>query len=482
MGQLYYCRGGAAHVSPFADWNKFLHADSGSRYSQIVGTIAAESFLYGGYITQAGVPNSTFWETDGTWSIEVEQDGSFDTCLGQAQVLRLDSAGNILQTGAYTAQQTLPGSTQRTFTMTCPIWTWGEENSGNLFAVRVAIYNPEVGAATDFKLFTNTEEVNTGLTENKRGDIYTDTVTTADDFRTCVHFSDTVTVTDPTVLPTIVGTYTDTVTTADDFRTCVHLTDRVYVNDVAEEDNYSPLKDPKPGAISPGWQSGGAKSTKAWPISDVGYDANKWRPFPGGTGTWWQQLDNDVDLTDTTDGVSSLQVLPPYWSLGLGFTGLQANWGIVEDVTFRIRTTIAACDSGNGTIWYVVGLYVGGVLLTSDDPISVIVDPAGVTNEIYSATYTGVNLNVLEFNTITASFGYLCKNSGGVNVSLPVPFVYAVDLIASRGAYEKVISEDSWGAGKPSASSGWGANDKAITADSWSGKQIPGGSGWIEKE
>jgi hypothetical protein len=376
--------------------------------------------------------------------------------------------------------------------MTCPTWTWGDENSGNLLAVEVHIYNPEVGAATDFRLYTNVEEVNTGLTQNKRGGIYSDTVTATDPTtlpKVVGTYTDTVTATDPTTLPSVVATYTDTVTTADDFRTCVHFTDRVYANDVLDEDNYAPLKDLKPDAVAPGWKSGGAKSDTAYPMGDVDAPVwQQWSVFPGNKeGPRWPNLDNDVDLTDTTDGAQSQQLVggePPNYQLRLTFSGLNANWGTIENITFRVRHTIGACDSGNGTIEYWAALYINGDIaggaLTED--ARTFINPAGVTNTVTTITYTGVNLTVLEFNTIACNFSYICRAADGTPLTEPKPTVYAIDLIASRTGYEKVISEDSWGSGKPSASSGWGSNPKTITADDWGdGKFIPGET-WNPKE
>lgn len=283
--------------------------------------------------------------------------------------------------------------------------------------------------------------------------------------------------TDITITGELVGyaTFTDGMGTPESLVVAPHFSDHIYTGDVLEEDNYAPLKDPKPGVISPGWHGGHGVTAKAYPIGDINYDPNNWRTWPA-HGTWWQHIDNDVDLPDTTDSVASLQVLPPYSPLALYFTGLPADWGVVENVTVRLRTTIGAVDSGNGTITYYTRIYKDGSTSIAAQDTSI--NPDGVTNVIYEETFSGVNLTILEFNTITANFSYLVKDSGGIPVSSPRPTVYAVDIIASRQGDEKIITEDSWPETKPISSDF--DSTKNISEDVWT-ERDPSGSGWEPK-
>jgi hypothetical protein len=283
----------------------------------------------------------------------------------------------------------------------------------------------------------------------------------------------------------VTATFTDTVTITESLTFCPHFTDRVYVNDVEQVDNYSPIRDAKPPALNPGFGTGGDVSEAVYPMGDVGdIEWTDWGCAPGNKdGARWQNLDNDVDLTDTTDSVGSGQGEPPITGLPLVFSSLPSDWGVIEDVTFRARHTIGACDSGNGTIEYSGWLYIngdrGGSSLTAD--ARTFIDPAGVTNEIYTQTYTGVNLTVLEFNTIACNFTYLNKDSGGTPIAGPWPTVYAIDIIAARGGSEKDITEDNWTPEKTIIKDAW-ASEKTIVKDSWDSEKTIVKDAWASEK
>ena len=175
-GQLYYCRGTTAHVTPFTDWNRVLNDSTGALYAQTLGTIAAYGTHYGGYISAANVPDSTWWESSSMWFIEVRQATNNYTIDCRARLNRLDSGGSVIQTGDWTSAQTLVKDVTKIFSMACPEWDRTEEAAGNLLAVELELYNDSAGEATDYRLFYNKPEIQTGLTEGMEAAYITDDV------------------------------------------------------------------------------------------------------------------------------------------------------------------------------------------------------------------------------------------------------------------------------------------------------------------
>ena len=131
----------------------------------VVVSLSASETKSGGFITPAGVPNSDAWESGGTWIVEIEIDVGNHQVTARARCVRLDSAGNILQGGAFTATQTLDAS--RTFSPVAPTWTGGEEDCDNRLSVEMDLLeNQGMANSVTIGLGTAANELTTDVAED----------------------------------------------------------------------------------------------------------------------------------------------------------------------------------------------------------------------------------------------------------------------------------------------------------------------------
>lgn len=130
--------------------------------SGMSGVVESASF-----ITPAGVPNNDSWEDGGTQTVEIEVDTASADIDVRVRIVRLNSAGVIQESGAFTGTQTLAAT--RTFSPVAP--TWSGEACGDRIAIELEIaYNPAHGsAAADIGLGTAANEVITDITEDSAG-------------------------------------------------------------------------------------------------------------------------------------------------------------------------------------------------------------------------------------------------------------------------------------------------------------------------
>ncbi len=85
-------------------------------FSVPAGTTRSASF-----ITGAGVPNSDAWENGGTQTVGVDISSGDMDVTARCRIVRLDSSGNIQESGAFTATQTMQAD--RTYSPVSPTWT-----------------------------------------------------------------------------------------------------------------------------------------------------------------------------------------------------------------------------------------------------------------------------------------------------------------------------------------------------------------------
>jgi hypothetical protein len=121
------------------------------------------------FVTPADVPNSDQWEDSGSQTVELEIDVGDASLDCQVRVGRCNSSGSILQTGSFTATQTL-GSTV-SFSPTAPAWTNGEELCGNRYFVEMLFTNNGAHGnhSIDMGLGTAANEVITDIVEDAGG-------------------------------------------------------------------------------------------------------------------------------------------------------------------------------------------------------------------------------------------------------------------------------------------------------------------------
>lgn len=149
-------------------FDKEMSAGAGIDGSVVV-SLAGSQTKSGGFITSAGVPNSDQWEDGGTWTVEIEADVGNHQITARCRCVRLDSVGAILQSGAFTATQTLDAS--RTFSPVAPAWTNGEEDCDNRIAIEVEFIENQ-GKANSVTIGLGTtpaNDVTTDIVENTAG-------------------------------------------------------------------------------------------------------------------------------------------------------------------------------------------------------------------------------------------------------------------------------------------------------------------------
>ena len=149
-------------LSPFSDENLSIK-DATSTQTRTVSLTNLETQSWG-FITEANIPNNASWEDGGTWTVEYESITGSHQITGRCRCVRLDSAGNILQSGTFTGTQAL--NADRTFTLTNPSWTNGEEDSGNRLAIEFEfINNDTMNQSVQFGLNTLNNEVITNISK-----------------------------------------------------------------------------------------------------------------------------------------------------------------------------------------------------------------------------------------------------------------------------------------------------------------------------
>lgn len=153
-------------VSPFTEFNKVLSSGTGTDTGVTV-SVGALASSDGGWITPSGTPNSDSWESGGTQTVEIELDSGNMSVDGQVRIVRVNSSGTILQSGSYTANQTLFGG-PLTFSPVSPTWTGGEEDCTNRLAIQMNFTNTDdmMAQAVTVGLGTTSNEVVTDITEN----------------------------------------------------------------------------------------------------------------------------------------------------------------------------------------------------------------------------------------------------------------------------------------------------------------------------
>lgn len=147
-------------------FDKVLSTGTGTD-STVTVSLTSSQTKSGGFITPAGVPNSDQWEDGGTWTVELEVTTGNHQITGNCRVIRLDSSGNIIQSGALIGTQNL--DTTRTFSPVAPTWE-AEEACGNRLAIEVVFVEGQ-NMANSVTLGNGTvlSEVVTDVVENAGG-------------------------------------------------------------------------------------------------------------------------------------------------------------------------------------------------------------------------------------------------------------------------------------------------------------------------
>ena len=152
-------------LTPFPDLNKEMSVGSGIDTSIAISGINTSTSRTLGFITPSGVPNSNSWEDSGTWTVEIQTDIGNAQVDAQLRCVRLDTSGNILQSGILTATQSLQQS--RIFTPAVPIWNDGEESLSNRLAIAIFLTSMQVmDQSVSIGVGTTDNEVITNITEN----------------------------------------------------------------------------------------------------------------------------------------------------------------------------------------------------------------------------------------------------------------------------------------------------------------------------
>jgi len=152
-------------LTPFADINKEMSVGSGVDTLIAFSGITTSTPKSFGFITISGVPNSTAWENGGTWTVEIQADISNAQINAQIRCIRLDTSGNILQSGVFTAIQSL--QVDRIFNPVVPTWNGAEENVDNRLAVEILLTTVQsMDQSISIGLGTTDNEVVTTIMEN----------------------------------------------------------------------------------------------------------------------------------------------------------------------------------------------------------------------------------------------------------------------------------------------------------------------------
>jgi len=173
----YYAYNTASDLSPSwpntAAGNWAVQGGSGSSTTETVSLTSTQT-KSGSWITNANKPNSAAWEDSGTWTgkIMTQSGGQNMNVRARMRAVRLNSTGTILQSGTFTAFQTLSTSaTTYTYSITAPAWTDAQEACNNRLAVEIEYNNLDtmtqsVGVN---HLPTSAVTIATDITENAGG-------------------------------------------------------------------------------------------------------------------------------------------------------------------------------------------------------------------------------------------------------------------------------------------------------------------------
>ncbi len=110
----------ASDISPYLTGNREMSVGAGADGSFVVSLGTIEIFEDHGFITLVGVPNNDGWESGGTFTVEVEIDVGNHSIDGSVRIDRIDSDGNIIQSGSFTSTQAM--NANRTFSPVAPTW------------------------------------------------------------------------------------------------------------------------------------------------------------------------------------------------------------------------------------------------------------------------------------------------------------------------------------------------------------------------
>ncbi len=149
-----------ADISPFADGNRSI--DDPSTTNTILISLAGSSSEYWGFISSSGLPNNADWEDGGTWSATIRVVTGNHNVQARCRAVRIDEGGSILQSGTFTAFQTM--NANRIYTITNPTWTDSDEDKGNRLAVEIEFKNNgAIPIDITIGVNTTTEKVETNI-------------------------------------------------------------------------------------------------------------------------------------------------------------------------------------------------------------------------------------------------------------------------------------------------------------------------------
>lgn len=128
-------------------------------------SLAASEIKSASFITIVNKPNSDVWEDAGTQTVEIEVDSVNMNIRARCRIVRLDSIGTILESGAFTGFQTLSAS--RIFNPVSPTWV-SAEACDNRIAIEFEFENTDTMMlqSADIGLGTIANEVITDISED----------------------------------------------------------------------------------------------------------------------------------------------------------------------------------------------------------------------------------------------------------------------------------------------------------------------------
>lgn len=129
----------------------------GSSFTFVMDSLATRSAAF---ISIANKPNNDAMQDGGTQTVELEAIAGGMNITARCRIVRLDAAGNIEESGAFTGTQTLQAD--RTFSPVSP--TWGSAGDAELCTDRLAIEWEFVSLDTMMGI---TAEIGTGAVENE---------------------------------------------------------------------------------------------------------------------------------------------------------------------------------------------------------------------------------------------------------------------------------------------------------------------------
>jgi len=136
--------------------------------TQVSVSIPSSTFRSASFITIADKPNNDAMEDGGTQNVEIEVVTASMNIVARCRIVRLDSAGNIEESGAFTGTQTLQAD--RLFQPVSP--TWGSagdaEACGDRLAIEFEFENVDtmMTATAEIGLGTAINEVITDISED----------------------------------------------------------------------------------------------------------------------------------------------------------------------------------------------------------------------------------------------------------------------------------------------------------------------------